>query len=79
MSDTEPIGSKLLRSAGAYAPFKKRSPVAISNVISKSDAARSWGFPHERHRAYRLKAAPQHWRIRAVQEAIATPIPLKHI
>ncbi|MEM8719946.1 MAG: DUF1810 domain-containing protein [Cyanobacteria bacterium P01_G01_bin.39] len=25
MSDTEPIGSKLLRSAGAYAPFKKRS------------------------------------------------------
>ncbi|MEM8722219.1 MAG: hypothetical protein AAGE84_23475 [Cyanobacteria bacterium P01_G01_bin.39] len=29
------------------------------------------GFPHERHRAYRLKAAPQRWRIRAVQEATA--------
>ena len=26
------------------------------------------GFPHKRHRAYRLKVALQRWRVRAVQE-----------
>ena len=29
------------------------------------------GFPHERHRAYRLQVASQRWRGRAVQEAIS--------
>ena len=29
------------------------------------------GFPHERHRGYRLKVPSGRWRIRAVQEAIA--------
>ena len=37
-----------------------------------SHSKRALAFPHERHRGYRLKVPSGRWRIRAVQEAIAS-------
>ena len=41
---------------------------SVGGVPPLEGTVEGGGFPHERHRGYRLKVASQRWRIRAVQE-----------
>ena len=43
---------------------------AASRRRRRSEPKALRGFPHEQHRAYRLKVASQRWRECAVQEAM---------
>ena len=44
---------------------------SVGRVPRLEGTVEGGGFPHKRHRGYRLKAASQRWRESAVQEAIA--------